>query len=116
MCRHSDDQHNAYYKAALILCTTPTPTLCLVAILWMPCLPCCRAFAIAASILAGIRGRPIGLPLLVPLSRARAMPAMMRYFKIRAQNAPRMTSGLRSYPAGETESLAGHGRPFGLPE
>jgi hypothetical protein len=49
------------YNVALILCTTPTPTLCLAAILWMPCLPCCSAFAMAASIPAGMRGRPIGL-------------------------------------------------------
>src|SRR5262245_52376499 len=41
-----------------------------------------RALAIAASVLGDTRGRPIGLPLLVPLSRARAMPAIMRSFRI----------------------------------
>jgi len=42
---------------ALILCTTPTPMLCLAAILWMPCLPCCNALAMAASTAAGMRDR-----------------------------------------------------------
>jgi hypothetical protein len=69
-------------ESAFIRCTTPTPAPCLAAILWMPYLPCCKALAMAALILAATRGHPIGLPLLVPFSRARATSAMMRSFRI----------------------------------
>ena len=63
--------------SALIRCTTLVPVRHSRAVLRMP-LPLASAERIAASFVAPILARPIGLPLLVPLSRALASPACIR--------------------------------------
>ena len=59
---------------ALIFCTVPTPTPTRRAVLMMP-VPLASSAEICSTVRRDIRGRPIGLPLRVPFSRARTSPA-----------------------------------------
>jgi len=63
--------------AALTRCTVLDPTRHSRAVFNIP-LPLASEARIASSIFGSTRARPIGLPLLVPFSRALAMPALMR--------------------------------------
>jgi hypothetical protein len=58
-------------------CTVPEPTPTSRPVLSMP-MPALRCSLMAASLSAGSMGRPIGFPLLVPCSSARAIPALIR--------------------------------------
>jgi hypothetical protein len=69
---------SGYAAAPAILCTVPTPTPNSAAILCIPLPPACSAAWMLRSTARSIFGRPIGLPLLVPLARARARPAHSR--------------------------------------
>src|SRR5262249_8016325 len=71
-------QADAARSSRAIRCTVPTPTPTSRAILMMPLSPPISAARIAASVLLGIRLRPIGFPLFVPFRRARAIPARLR--------------------------------------
>src|SRR6516162_974479 len=72
---------NKHYDARvisrLIRCTVPVPTLHSRAVLRMP-VPLASSARMTASFLLSIHGRPIGLPLWVPLIRALAIPAWTR--------------------------------------
>src|ERR1700730_9001131 len=75
--RGAENAEGSRAISALIRCTTLVPVLHSRAVLRMP-FPLASAVRIAASLVASILARPIGLPLLVPLSRALASPAWIR--------------------------------------
>jgi hypothetical protein len=69
-----ENAENSRAISALIRCTTLLPVPFSRAVLSIP-LPLASAVRIAASFIASILARPIGLPLFVPTTRARAIPA-----------------------------------------
>src|SRR6516225_11100636 len=97
----------------LIRCTALVPVPHSRAVVRMP-LPLASAVRIAASFVVPILARPIGLPLLVPFSRALTSPAWIRSWMIARSNSANTPSIWKSARPAVLHLHAAMGMPVGL--